>query len=97
MKFIKIDPKNHNGFRNYKKTKNEVIIDEFLATGYEVAMIDKETSGYSDVYSITTSLNASAKRFHKNIIVRCINKEAYIFNLNLYNEGGNKDGDTKDN
>lgn len=64
------------GYRGYKKTKNQVIIDEFIESGLDCAKLEGWTN--KDAGSCATSINISIKRFKKTGI-RCISMKGEVY------------------
>ena len=83
MKFVEC--KNVNWRQNsYKSTKLQKLLEEFLDSGYEVAILEYEDGEYSSVNSVASSLKNSIKRFHM-VGVSCVvrDKKAYLVRTSL--------------
>ena len=63
-------------------TSNLELIDEFIESGEECVRIDGWENRYKSSFSVCNSINASAKRFGKNMI-KCITRNRQVFLVNL--------------
>lgn len=83
MKFVEC--KNVGWKQNsYKKTKLLKILEDFLDSGYEVAVLEYEDGEYVSASSVSSSLKNSIKRFHLsgvNCVVR--DNKAYLVRTSL--------------
>ena len=83
MKFVKCE--NVNWKQNlYKKTKLLKLLEEFLESGYDVALLEYEDGEYASACSVASSFKNSIKRFHI-VGVDCIvrDKKAYLVRTSL--------------
>ena len=60
MKFVECKKEN---FNIYKKTKLQKLLDDFLESGFEAAVLEYEDGEYSSACSVASSLKNAIKRF----------------------------------
>ena len=71
MRLVKVEAKDLN--RGYKRTKLDVIIDEFIAMNTAVVKLDGWEETYSTAYGCAASVNVAIKRRgykHLKVVVR---------------------------
>lgn len=83
MKFVKCEKQNWS-MNSYKKTKLQKLLEEFLESGYEVALLEYEEDEYASACSVASSLKNAIKRFHMVGVASVVrNKKAYLVRTTL--------------
>ena len=78
MKLVKYEIKDLR-MNSFKKTKLQKLLEEFIDSGYDCAIIEYEEDEYSSACSVCSVIKNAIKRFHVSGVACVVrNKKAYL-------------------